>query len=132
MPKRDAAVAEKKSAKAANKKESPKAGEKVKVNVTEKRLKTYLGKLGFLDNVFDLKTNRVNSDGISRDVSFVTFSENGVDDAEMSDEFNEGVIKDILFDYHTDNKDKTPFSLDVIAATEESPAVLAYQIYSAK
>jgi len=115
--------------------EVPKAkeGEVLKINVTEKRFRAHLKELGLDGNIFDLKTVKVNSDGLMRDVSFATFSPKGLDDDEMgSDDFNEQCIKDALYRYHTDSpeKGKQPFMLEVVAANEESPAVLAFQIFS--
>lgn len=105
----------------------------IKMNPTEKKFKGYLKKLGLDDKVFEVKTVRVKEADAARDVSFATFSTNGDKDESLDEEFNKQCIKDVLFDYHTENKAGNDIiSVSVLDGDADNPFILAYQVLNMK
>lgn len=108
-----------------------KAGTVKKFLLTEK-VKKYLGEIApdSVQHIHEVEERIVqDEENYKNNVCFITFSDDPKQEA-TNDEFNVGIIKDVLFGFHTTpEKHKTGKAMyvEVIPATDDAPHILIVQ-----
>ena len=107
--------------------------EVVKQNALEKKVLKYLSTIynNIEEIINEKKVVKVSNNGTTKEVVFITFSPKGKDDEFVDNEFNQKVIKDILFGYLTNDSSNTEFTyiISVLPEKDNIPNILSIEEY---